>query len=245
LAYLPQNSPPVVRSINVLTQTNPVSQGVKAPSSSSSAAYSVTVTDTGDSGSATSSGTPTQTLQRGSAQQITLTWQADDPDGDKLVFALYFRGEDETQWKLLKAGLHENSLTFDADVLADGKYFFRVIASDRESNPPASARDAQLVSAPVLIDNTPPTVKIGTVRYAGGSAHIEWEAADAASSLRRCEYSLDAASWVPVEAADGVIDSPREKFALDLTNLSAGEHLVVIRVADSANNTGVAKVILK
>jgi hypothetical protein len=63
--------------------------------------------------------------------------------------------------------------------------------------------------------------------------------------LRRCEYSLDAASWVPVEAADGVIDSPHEKFALDLANLSPGEHLVVIRVADSANNTGVAKVILK
>jgi hypothetical protein len=96
-----------------------------------------------------------------------------------------------------------------------------------------------------MIDNTPPVVKVGAVRSGGGTAHIEWEASDAASSLRRCEYSLDAASWVPVEAADGVIDSPSEKFALDLTNLSAGEHLLVIRVADSANNTGVAKVILK
>ncbi len=246
LAYLPQNSPPVVRSINVMTQSSTVSQGAKVSSNAqSSAAYSVTVTDGGDAGSATSSGTPTQTLPRASSQQITIVWQADDPDGDRLVYALYFRGDDETQWKLLKAGMHENSLTFDADVLADGKYFFRVMASDRESNPPSSAREAQLVSAPVLIDNTPPTVTIGAVKYSGGSAHIEWEARDAASSLRRCEYSLDAASWVPVEAADGVIDSPREKFALDLANLPPGEHLVVIRVADSANNTGVAKVILK
>ena len=47
-------------------------------------------------------------------------------------------GEDETQWKVLKSATHDNSLTFDADVLADGKYFFRVIASDREVNPPAS-----------------------------------------------------------------------------------------------------------
>jgi hypothetical protein len=70
-------------------------------------------------------------------------------------------------------------------------------------------------------------------------------AADAASPLRRCEYSLDAASWVPVEAADGVIDSLREKFALDLSNLAPGEHLLVVRAADSANNTGLAKVILK
>jgi hypothetical protein len=246
LAYLPQNSPPVVRSINVVTQSAPTAQGIKTGSNTgSSAAYSVTVTDTGEAPPATSSGTATQTLPRASSQQLTLTWQADDPDGDRLVYAVYFRGEDETQWKLLKSGLHDNSLTFDADVLADGKYFFRVVASDRESNPPSSAREAQLVSAPVMIDNTPPTVTVGAVRYSGGSAHIEWEAADAASSLRRCEYSLDATGWVPVEAADGVIDSPREKFVLDLANLTPGEHLVVIRVADSANNTGVAKVILK
>ncbi len=245
LAYLPQNSPPVVRTINVVTQAAAVSPAIKNTVSTSAAAYNVTVTDSGDSGAVTSAGTPSTVLQRGTTQQITLTWQADDPDGDRLVYAVYFRGEDETQWKLLKSGLHENSLTFDADVLADGKYYFRVVASDRESNAPAVARDAQLVSAPVVVDNTPPAIKIGAVRYAAGSAHIEFEAADAASSLRRCEYSLDAANWVPVESVDGVIDSPSEKFVLDLSSLSAGEHLVVIRVADSANNTGTAKVILK
>ncbi len=193
----------------------------------------------------TSAGTPTQTLPRAATQQITIVWQADDPDGDRLVYNVYFRGDDETQWKLLKAGTHDNSLTFDADVLADGKYLFRVMASDREVNPPSTARDAQLVSAPIMIDNTPPNVTVSATRYSAGAAHIEFEASDAASPLRRCEYSLDAATWVPVEAADGVIDSQREKFVLDLTGLAAGEHLVVIRAADSANNTGVAKVILK
>jgi hypothetical protein len=136
-------------------------------------------------------------------------------------------------------------MTFDADILADGKYYFRVVASDRESNPPASAREATLTSTPVMIDNTPPAITMGTVRYAGGAAHVEWESADASSALRRCEYSLDAGNWVPMEAVDGVIDSMREKFALDLTGLAAGEHLLVIRVADSANNTATAKVILK
>jgi hypothetical protein len=238
LAYLPQNTPPVLKSINVITQAAPTVQAKAA----TSAAYSVTVTD-GDS--ASSAGTPTQTLVRASAQQITITWIGEDPDGDHLVYALYFRGEDETQWKLLRANLHENSLTFDADVFADGKYYFRVVASDREANPPASARDATLISAPVMVDNTPPVVSMGEVKRNGSTAHIEWEAADTASALRRCEYSLDANSWVPMESTDGVIDSQREKFALDLTNLSPGEHLLVIRAADSANNTGVAKVVLK
>ena len=242
LAYLPQNSPPIIRSISVVNVAT-AQAGKTAAASSSSAAYSVTVTDTDSS--ATSAGTATQTLTRAVNQQITVSWQAEDPDGDRLVYALYFRGDDETQWKLFKADLHDTSVTFDADVLADGKYFFRVVASDRESNPTPSARDSQLVSSPVMIDNTPPVVTVGTVRYAAGSAHIEFSAADAASALRRCEYSLDASSWFPVEAADGVIDSLRESFSLDLSNLTPGEHLVVLRVGDSANNNGVAKVVLR
>ena len=242
LAYLPQNSPPAVRSINVVMQAVATSQSAKS-SASSNAAYSVTVTDTADS--STSAGTPTQTLPRAAQQQITVVWQAEDPDGDRLVYSIYFRGADETQWKLLKGDMHDNSITFDADVLADGKYYFRVLASDREANPPASAREAQLVSAPVMIDNTPPSVTVGATTRNGATAHIEWTAEDAASPLRRCEYSLDAASWAPVESADGVIDTQREKFSLDLTGLAPGEHLVVIRAADSANNTGVAKVVLR
>jgi len=243
LAYLPQNSPPVLKSINVITQAAAVTQQVNTRSNATTSAYSVTVSDS--DASATSAGTPTQALLRAAAQQITLTWQAEDPDGDRLVYNVYFRGEDESQWKLLRANTHDNSITFDADVLADGKYFFRVLASDREANPPASAREATLISAPVMIDNTPPVLTVGEVRRNGTTAHIEWEAADRSSAMRRCEYSLDANSWVPMESVDGVIDSPREKFALDLTGLAPGEHLLVIRAADSANNTGTAKVVLK
>ena len=247
LAYLPQNSPPVVKSISVISQASLTPGAAKSGAASSSAAYSVTVSgDTSDtSGATTSAGTPTQTLTRAASQQITVSWQAEDPDGDRLVYNLYFRAADETQWMLLRSGTHDTSMTFDADILADGKYFFRVVASDREANPPASAREATLISTPVMIDNTPPAITMGVVIYAGGTAHVEWESADASSALRRCEYSLDAGNWVPMESVDGVIDSPRERFTLELHNLAVGEHLLVIRVADSANNTATAKVILK
>jgi hypothetical protein len=243
LAYLPQNSPPAVKSINVSLQMGAVSPA-KTVSQASIAPYTVTVTDSGDAGTSTSSGTPTQTLTRAAVQQITVSWQAEDPDGDRLIYNLYFRGDDEHQWKLLKGNLHENAFTFDSDVLADGRYYFRVVASDREVNPPPAARDAELTSAPVLIDNTPPVIEVGPVHHSGATARMEFEAHDAASPLRRCEYSLDASGWVPVEAADGVIDSQREKFVLSLDRLTPGEHLVVIRVTDSANNAGLAKVVL-
>jgi hypothetical protein len=244
VGYLPQNSPPVVRGINVVTQMA-AAQSARQASSSASAAYSVTVTDSPDGGAAASAGGSPQTLPRAAQQQIVVAWQADDPDGDRLVYSVHFRGADETEWKLLKADLHDNSVTLDADALADGEYYFRVTASDREANPPASARESQLVSAPVMIDNTPPVITVIGATRAGAVAHVEWEAADAASPLRRAEYSVDAANWVPMDAADGVVDSLRERFSLSLAGLTPGEHVVVLRAADSAGNTGVAKAILK
>jgi hypothetical protein len=83
---------------------------------------------------------------------------------------------------LIACHRRDSSITFDADVLADGKYFFRVIASDREANPPASAREATLVSAPVTIDNTPPVLTLGEVRRSGATAHVEWKANAGASA---------------------------------------------------------------
>ena len=67
----------------------------------------------------------------------------------------------------------ENTYTLDGDVLADGRYFFRVTASDRPSNPADLARQAELVSAPVLIDNTPPVVTPGAARRVGSRLEID------------------------------------------------------------------------
>jgi hypothetical protein len=238
IAYLPQNTPPVVRSVNVTSQTVPK----PASTASANSAYSITVTDTVDSSVVN---TPSQTISRGSAQQILITWQADDSDGDRLIYNLYFRGEDESQWKLLRADMAESTYTLDGDVLADGRYFFRVTASDRPSNPVELARQAELVSAPVLIDNTPPLVTPGPPRRVGARLEIDVDAEDRGSVLRRCEYSVDAGPWSPVEAADGVTDSARERFPIRLEGFPSGEHLISIRVYDAVGNAGLAKVVVR
>jgi len=71
------------------------------------------------------------------------------------------------------------------------------------------------------------------------------DASDQTSPLRKCEYSVDAAAWIPVEAVDGVTDSPSEQFRIRLENVRAGEHLVVVRVYDSAGNAGLAKIVVR
>jgi hypothetical protein len=241
IAYLPQNNPPVIRSISVTMQPNS-GAALKSAASSASSAYSVTVTDTGES--STPAGTPTQTLSHGSGSQIQITWQADDPDGDRLLYSLYFRGEEEKEWKLLRANISENSLLLDGDVLADGRYYFRVIASDQPSNAANVARTDELVSSPVLIDNTPPVVSLSAPRRNNDHVEVDADVADQTSPLRRCEYSLDAGPWTPVEAADGVTDGPREQFHIAIDRLRAGEHLLVVRAYDTANNAGLAKVVI-
>lgn len=242
IAYLPQNNPPVVRSINVTMQNSAQKAAAAAASTSANAAYSITVTDTGET--STPAGTPTQTLSHGSGSQIQVTWQADDPDGDRLLYSLYFRGEDEKEWKLLRANVMENSLLLDGDVLADGRYYFRVVASDLPSNPPNAARSDELVSAPVLIDNTPPLVTLSAPRRTGDRVEVDADASDRTSPLRRFEYSLDAGPWTPVEAADGVTDSPHEQYHIAIDRLPPGEHLLVVRAYDAANNAGLAKVVI-
>lgn len=240
VAYLPQNAAPIVRSISVSSAASPAKAASSTPASS---AYSITVTDTGDS--STPAGTQAQTLGRPSGQQLQVVWQADDPDGDKLAYTLYFRGEGEREWKLLRANMSENTYPLDADALADGRYFFRVIASDRPSNAADRARRTELISSPVVIDNTPPVVTASAPQRAGTAVEINVDAEDRGSDLRRCEYSLDAQTWLPVEAADGLTDSPREHFLIHIDAFPAGEHVVVVRVYDAAGNAGLAKVIVR
>jgi hypothetical protein len=80
---------------------------------------------------------------------------------------------------------------------------------------------------------------------AGAGVEVAFEAADAASSLRRAEYSLDAGPWTPVASEDGIIDSPQERFTVRLDSVPPGEHLLVLRVVDAAGNAGLARVVLR
>jgi hypothetical protein len=241
-AWLAQNNPPVVKSVTVMTSVTQAQSAGKTNSTSSTATtpYSVTVTDTGDAAPTSSTGTPTQTLSRAGQQQLIISWQAEDPEGDKLVYEVDFRGEGMRGWIVLKKDLHDNMYTIDGNSLADGRYFFRVVASDREVNPPASAKEAELVSSPVLIDNTPPRVRL----ISATRSDIAFDVEDDISAIRSVEYAIDGGPWTPIAPVDGILDSKSESFRLHLPALPDGEHLFVARVADSGGNMGLLRKVL-
>jgi hypothetical protein len=145
----------------------------------------------------------------------------------------------------LRGNITETMYSIDGDTLADGHYFFRVVASDRPSNSAETAREAELVSVQVTIDSTPPVVTLSGAARTGGGFQIYADAVDRGSALRRCEYSVDAGTWTPVEAEDGVTDSAQERFVIRSANLPAGEHVISVRVYDAAGNAGVAKAVIQ
>lgn len=252
LPYLPQNSAPLIKSITVIPTQVAASKSQPAASAAAAAApstadFTITVSDTGAATTSTNPGTSTTALSRGATQVpvTSISWQAEDPDGDKLTAEVSFRGEGENEWKLIKDNLAENYITIDADALAEGVYQVKVVVSDAASNPPGAARQAEMISAPFLIDNTAPVVRYTTTEGSGDRRVVKFEARDAASMLRRAEYSLDAGPWVPVYSDDGIIDSKLENFSVALDKLKPGEHLVTLRVFDSAGNAGLGKALVK
>ena len=245
LPYLPQNGPPAVHSITVSSVVGTNSSKTSAAPASGSAAYSITVTDTGEAPATSTASSTSQSVSRLQTTQTQISWQADDPDSDKLVYSVYFRAEGENDWQLIRSRMFENTLLLDPDVFADGRYFFKVVASDSPANAAQFAHQTELISSPIVIDNTPPLLTVGSPSRHADSLDIDLEAHDKTSALRLCEYSLDAGSWQPIEALDGITDTPDEQFHLHLDKLRPGEHLLVFRVYDAANNAGLAKVLLR
>ena len=116
---------------------------------------------------------------------VSMQWTAEDRNGDKLVYDVYYKEVGDSTFKALKTDLTENFFTLDGQTLADGRYIFRVVARDTPSNPDGLALSGERVTDPIDIDNTPPTVTaFGTPQITGDRAGVIFDAADAASYLR-------------------------------------------------------------
>lgn len=239
LNYLPRNQPPVIKSLTAVLLMVPSNAPKTQAAATTSSTYTLTVTDTGEASSATSAGTASLLASRPAGRQLMLSWVAEDPDSDTLQYSLHFRAEDETEWKLLKQELTDTNLSLDADTLADGRFLFRVTASDTLSNPASAVRSTEFNSVPVQLDQTAPVLE---ATLSGGTLTIQCK--DDASPIRRIEYSVNAGRWILLDAADGIYDS-REESASTTLNLPAGESLVTVRAFDASLNVVLRKLIVR
>jgi WD40 repeat protein len=196
---------------------------------------------------------PLQAVKDKSA--VTARWLAHDDNGDELVFSVYYRGDGEQDWRLLKDKVTDRYLSFDAGTLPDGPYRLKVVASDAPSHNPGEALTGDRVSERFLIDTTPPVVTGLTARMAEGKIHVELTATDAATPIAHAEYSVDAGPWQYVQPVGKISDSLTEKFVFDAplnpvtpglpAPVNASEHLITVRVYDRYENAVAAKTLVR
>lgn len=186
---------------------------------------------------------PRRAFQQGAR---ALQWTAEDRNGDKLEYTLYYRGVNEQNFKLLRDNLTDNFFTLDGLALADGRYIFKVVAKDTPSNPLSLALSGELISEPIDVDNTAPQVAvIGTPQVVDDKVRVSFEATDASSFISRAEYSVDGSVWQAVYPDDGISDSPKERYTFEVLLKNPGEYSVTLRVFDQSGNAGNARVIVK
>ncbi len=176
----------------------------------------------------------------------SLQWTAEDRNSDKLVYDVYFKEIGESNFKLLKENLPDTFYTIDSQALADGRYIFKIVAKDSISNPANQTLSGEKTSEPFDIDNTAPTVSaVGSPQISGDKARVIFEAAETSSYLNKAEFSINGGGWHEVYADDGISDSQKERYTVEIPVKTAGEYSVTLRVFDTNGNVGNARIVVK
>jgi hypothetical protein len=254
LAYLPRNVAPVIdgialqdpgvraQSTSVVSTNQPANVTLKTPPAPNPSGIFV-ITSTPPKFDQ-----PPQGLREKGFQSVV--WTAHDDNDDDMHYAVYYRGENEREWKLLKDNLDQKFYSWDTTAFPDGAYYLKIVATDAPSNPPALALKAERESERFEVDNTPPVVEhLETSSAAvtrGGSPSVnlvivKFTARDAASTIDRAQYSLDGGDWLLLSPIGNVSDAPEERYEFTLSNLTAGEHTIAVRAYDRFDNVGSAK----
>ena len=173
---------------------------------------------------------------------IRIEWNAVDPDEDKLVYDLFYKGEKEKTWKQVPRfeNVAITKYVWDTASIPNGMYVMGLKAKDIKSNPEERALSDFSFSEPFLVDNSLPIVS--TLRYSNGK--VKGEAFDDFSIIKRIDYSVDGNEYKLVFPLDKIFDQKKEGFSFNIKEeLSKGEHSVSVRAFDTNSNVGIGKVV--
>jgi len=191
-------------------------------------------------------------------ESIGVKWSVHDDNDDQMVYSVYYRGDADSRWLMLKEKLTEKFYSFDASLLPDGIYRIKVVASDAPSHSPGQALTAEKESSPFEVDTTEPQIENLAALVEGDQIHVTFRAVDSFSTIKRAEYSVDAGEWQFVEPGGQLSDSRTESYDFRIPvpatcsscattkNGAAGqiEHVVVVRVYDRYENMISAKTVI-
>lgn len=239
VSYLPRNLAPKITSLNVLPIGVTLQPAVIGQSQGDLNAEQAAA----DPGAATAMQIPPRRgFQRGA---VSLDWQGEDRNGDSIEYSVYYRKASDNQYYPLKTGLRETYYTVEPNALPDGRYVFKIVASDAVSNPADLALTGERETEAVEIDNTPPNVTADPPKISANQVEVVFHVSDSTSIIRRAEYQIDGGDWKAIFPIDGIADSRHEEFRVSLRVSDAKQHLLAFRVFDSSYNIGNAQATIK
>jgi len=252
LAYLPKNVAPVVDDIviqdpGVRIQGFSASTSVPGTSAPVPLRYprtpgvpSFSVAGEESPARSVQGETPTQGFEQKGYESAL--WSAHDDNDDALVFAIFYRGEGEQNWRLLRDKLRQRFYSWDTSTMPDGPYRLKIVASDSPSNPPDQTLEGSRESDRWQVANTPP--RIDNLRAGAGllNTKASFDAVSSSGAIARAEYSIDSGDWQIVFPTGSLSDSSKESYFMQLPGLPPGEHTLAVQVMDDFKNTAAAKI---
>ena len=245
--FLPRNLPPQVDDIVVQPGARLANTPAATPSTTIPISFRVApaaAAASSSTGDLSGSGGGVLVAQR-DRTAVTARWLAHDPNGDELIFAVYFRDVHEQTWHLLKDRISERAYSFDANLLPDGEYELRVVASDAPVHPDADTLTAERVSAPFTVDTTPPVPGPLAATLRNGELRATIEVRDTTSPISHAEFSIDTGPWQYLEPVGKLSDSLVEHYDLTQKVTTGGEHTIAMRFVDRYENAVSVKAIVR
>jgi hypothetical protein len=199
---------------------------------------------TSPSGSASPIRFDPQPITQHDSDSIGVKWTVHDDNDDQMVYSIYYRGDSEKRWLLLKDKIADKFYSFDASLLPDGGYTVKVIASDSPSHSPGDALTAEKESSRFEVDSTPPRIETLAATVEAAQIHVTFRAVDSFSPIDHAEYSVDAGDWHFIEPIGQLSDSKIESYDFKLPVSGNDDHVVVMRVYDRYDNMSSAKAVI-
>jgi hypothetical protein len=173
----------------------------------------------------------------GKSGVFKISYDVKDDNGDKLIYKIDFKRVGRAGWIEISHDVESSSFEWDGRTVEDGRYEIRVTASDERSNTPETKLTGSRVSDAVVVDNTGPAVTKYKLEKAGKNVTLKLTVTDELSAIGKVEYTIDSdANWMGVIPDDLVYDTTSEDFTIVAEKLSAGQHVIALRMADAVGN---------
>ena len=158
--------------------------------------------------------------------EVTLTWNASDPDGDSLTYTVQYSADNGSTWTTLASSLTDTAVGIDTGQLAGSSVgLLRVIATDGLN----TAQDDS--DGTFVVPTKPPVLEIlapldGTAYLVGDVTVLEGSAYDLEDGI----LEESALAWT--SSLDGGLGAG----SIVLASLSPGQHIITLTATDNDGN---------